>query len=172
VRALADGVHLSPDAVRARYPQRDDVPASAELPLADDAKKILAYASSEAEQRQHRNVSPHHLLLAILRVPECEAAVVLAEHGLEYDVASEAVRVMEELARVEQREPVELRESHHQMLAAIARAMTLPPTRERLVLALFDALAASGIHDARFHDADAFASALAEVIAARWPPSS
>ncbi|MBV8520149.1 MAG: hypothetical protein JO197_22335 [Acidobacteria bacterium] len=171
-RELWKGFRISADALRARYPAVvSDVPASAELPLEDDAKTILAYASHEAEERQDRNVSPHHLVLAILRVPECAAAIVLAEHGVEYEVVSEIVREVRVPAADAQFDPVELRASHHELLAAIARSMVFAPAREELVLAVFDALAASGIRNARFHDAAAFESALAELFAACWPPS-
>lgn len=81
--------HVEPEEILARYPggEVSPVASSAELPLSENAMKILTLAVEESERRDDSEVRPVHLLLAILRVPECRAAAVLANYGLEYDRA-------------------------------------------------------------------------------------
>ncbi|MDD5563416.1 MAG: ATP-dependent Clp protease ATP-binding subunit [Thermoanaerobaculaceae bacterium] len=59
-----------------------DVPAPGELPLADDARRILLLAAHEAEVLGQPAVGNEHLLLAILRLESNAAARALAAHGL------------------------------------------------------------------------------------------
>ena len=49
------------------------VSSSQELPLSEESKKILAYASHEAESMMHPYVGTEHLLIGILRVDPCVA---------------------------------------------------------------------------------------------------
>ena len=49
------------------------ISSTAELPLSEEAKKILAYASHEAESMLHAAVGSEHLLIGILRVEDCLA---------------------------------------------------------------------------------------------------
>jgi ATP-dependent Clp protease ATP-binding subunit ClpC len=81
------------EAIRRKYPplQSPAVSSSAELPLSEHAKKILDYALHEAEGRQSPEVGSQHLLLAILRVPECRAARELIEVGVTYHALAEAI---------------------------------------------------------------------------------
>ncbi len=44
------------------------ISSTAELPLSEESKKILAYASHEAESMLHATVGSEHLLIGILRV--------------------------------------------------------------------------------------------------------
>ena len=44
------------------------ISSTAELPLSEESKKILAYASHEAESMLHQTVGSEHLLIGILRV--------------------------------------------------------------------------------------------------------
>ncbi|HEY0157354.1 MAG TPA: Clp protease N-terminal domain-containing protein [Thermoanaerobaculia bacterium] len=80
-------------AIRGRFPAAEPpaVASSAELPLSEHALKVLEYALHEAEGRQAAAVGPHHLLLAMLRVPECRAARELAEAGVTYHALAEAI---------------------------------------------------------------------------------
>lgn len=80
-------------AIHGRYPavQPPAVSSSAELPLSEHALKVLEYALHEAEGRQAAAVGPQHLLLAMLRVPECRAARELAEAGVTYHALAEAI---------------------------------------------------------------------------------
>ena len=44
------------------------ISSTAELPLSEESKKILAYASHEAESMMHPYVGTEHLLIGLLRV--------------------------------------------------------------------------------------------------------
>src|SRR3982750_3676151 len=52
----------------------DRISSSAELPLSEESKKILAYAAHEAESMLHQYVGTEHLLIGILRVESSTAA--------------------------------------------------------------------------------------------------
>ncbi len=84
------------------------ISSTAELPLSEDSKRILAYASHEAETMLHANVGPGHLIIGILRVEGCAAARILAEHKFDIDTVREVVdavhREAEENARREKAE--------------------------------------------------------------------
>ncbi|MGH9379383.1 MAG: ATP-dependent Clp protease ATP-binding subunit [Thermoanaerobaculia bacterium] len=75
------------------------ISSTAELPLSEESKKILAYATHEAESMMHPSVGSEHLLIGILRVDECLAAETLVEAGLELPAIREEV-----LALARQRE--------------------------------------------------------------------
>ena len=61
---------------------RERIPQSAELHLAPETKKILAYANEESQRLQSRNIGTEHLLLGILREERSIAAEILYEHGV------------------------------------------------------------------------------------------
>jgi Clp amino terminal domain, pathogenicity island component/NTF2 fold immunity protein len=86
------GESLREDITR-RLTIRERVSTSHDLPLSEVCKRILVSAAEEAEKMNHRNVSPEHLLLGILREKTCMAAQVLAHYGLKVDA------VRQELAR-------------------------------------------------------------------------
>lgn len=67
------------------------ISSTAELPLSEESKKILAYATHEAESMMHPSVGSEHLLIGILRVEECLAAETLVEAGLELPAIREEV---------------------------------------------------------------------------------
>ncbi|HUP65722.1 MAG TPA: ATP-dependent Clp protease ATP-binding subunit [Thermoanaerobaculia bacterium] len=75
----------------------DRISSSAELPLSEEAKKILAYASHEAESMLHQYVGTEHLLVGILRVEASTAARILAAKGLNvYGVREETISILKE----------------------------------------------------------------------------
>ena len=47
------------------------ISSTAELPLSEESKKVLAYASHEAESMLHPSVGSEHLLIGLLRVESC-----------------------------------------------------------------------------------------------------
>lgn len=73
----------------------EPIPTTTELlPLSEESKKILAYTAHEAETMAHTSVGPEHLLIGILRVEECNAKRVLAEHGFDvYKVRKEVLAI-------------------------------------------------------------------------------
>jgi len=75
----------------------DRISSSAELPLSEEAKKILAYASHEAESMLHQYVGTEHLLIGILRVESSTAARILTAKGLNvYGVREETISILKE----------------------------------------------------------------------------
>ena len=73
------------------------ISSTAELPLSEESKKILAYAAHEAESMLHSTVGSEHLLIGILRVESCVAARILAQHRLDLGaVRDEVVAITKE----------------------------------------------------------------------------
>ena len=143
------GFNVSPERIRARYPTVEgQISDSAALPISEDVHTILAYALEESSARDEIEVTLSHLVLAILRVPACEAAKILAEHGVEYELVSEVLRLFKEQAarraRADARTPLVLQQSHYEFLDGLAASLKLHgerfETRQCLVLAIMDAL--------------------------------
>ncbi len=70
------------------------ISSTAELPLSEESKKILAYASHEAESMLHSAVGSEHLLIGILRVEGCLAARALVQSGIDLYTLREEVMSM------------------------------------------------------------------------------
>lgn len=58
------------------------ISTSIDLPLTNEAKRVLAHAGEEAERLAHRNIDTEHLFLGLLREPETFAARRIKERGL------------------------------------------------------------------------------------------
>lgn len=71
---------------------REARPVDVDLPLSEEALRALSWAAEEADQLGHRDISPAHLLLGLLRESRCPAAELLEEHGIRPE------RVREDLA--------------------------------------------------------------------------
>jgi ATP-dependent Clp protease ATP-binding subunit ClpC len=158
-------LNISPREIVSQYPAVvDRISSSAELPLSEESIQILGYAVQEAESRHDDYVTPCHLLLAILRIPECEAAVLLAKYEVEYEILSEIARPLmveaQRRAEIEERTPIILREAHYEMLDRIAAAMKLDgrrrENRQSLALAIVDAVADSSLAAETFSSIDHF----------------
>src|SRR5262244_3271735 len=73
------------------------ISSTAELPLSEESKKILAYASHEAESMMHPYVGTEHLLIGLLRVDGCVAGRLLAARGFNlYGVREETISLIKE----------------------------------------------------------------------------
>jgi len=70
------------------------ISSTAELPLSEEAKKILAYAAHEAESLLHPAVGSEHLLLGILRVEGCVSARLLGQYGMDLHAVREEVSTL------------------------------------------------------------------------------
>ena len=66
---------------------REKVSTSVDLPLSNDCKRILAYATEEADGLSHRLIGTEHLLLGLLREQNCFAANLLSERGVTLEAA-------------------------------------------------------------------------------------
>jgi len=68
-----------------------------DLPLSEESKKILAYASHEAESMMHPYVGTEHLLIGILRVDSCVAGRILTSRGMNlYGMREETIALIKE----------------------------------------------------------------------------
>jgi Clp amino terminal domain, pathogenicity island component len=95
VREILRHFQVRPDEIR-REIEGDRVfieriSSTAELPLSEESKKILAYASDEVEGLPHAHVGCAHLLIGILRVEGSMAMRVLAQHGFDVDTVREVL---------------------------------------------------------------------------------
>jgi hypothetical protein len=63
--------------VEAHIERRETISTSVEVPLSAECKRILNFASEEAQRLAHKHVGTEHLLLGILREEKCFAARIL-----------------------------------------------------------------------------------------------
>jgi ATP-dependent Clp protease ATP-binding subunit ClpC len=68
--------------VEAHAVAREPIPTSVDLPLSNECKRVLAYASEEAERLGHKHIGSEHLLLGLLREEKSFAAAMLDERGV------------------------------------------------------------------------------------------
>jgi len=61
-----------------------------EIPFSPQAKRLLQYTMSEADQLGHHRIRPEHLLLAVLAESVFPASAVLREAGLERQMLIES----------------------------------------------------------------------------------
>lgn len=66
---------------------REKVSTSVDLPLSNECKRILAYASEEADKLSHKFIGTGHLFLGVLREQDCFAAKLLNESGVTLEIA-------------------------------------------------------------------------------------
>ena len=80
------------------------VSSTADLPLSEETKKVLAYASHEAESMAHAAVGSEHLVIGLLKVDSSLAMRVLTEAGLDlYTVRDEVVAMAREKEAAQQK---------------------------------------------------------------------
>jgi ATP-dependent Clp protease ATP-binding subunit ClpC len=68
--------------IESRITIRERISTSIEVPLSAESKRILSYATDEADKLSTKHVGTEHLLLGILREEKCFAAEILMERGL------------------------------------------------------------------------------------------
>jgi len=68
--------------VEERIVLRERISQSAELHLAAETKRILAFANEESQQLQNRHIGPEHLLLGLVRQERSIASEILYQYGL------------------------------------------------------------------------------------------
>jgi Clp amino terminal domain, pathogenicity island component len=73
--------------VEARTVIRQKISTSVDLPLSNECKRILAYATEEADKFTHKFVGTGHLFLGVLREYDCFAAKLLRERGVALEMA-------------------------------------------------------------------------------------
>jgi len=104
------------------------ISSTAELPLSEESKKILAYTSHEAESMFHSAVGSEHLLIGILRVEGCLAMRILAQRGLHvYAVRAEVLTVAKEREASQPKKELPFLTEYGRDLTAIAAEGTFDP---------------------------------------------
>jgi ATP-dependent Clp protease ATP-binding subunit ClpC len=66
---------------------REKVATSVDLPLSHESKRILNYATKEADTLNEKNITTGHLLLGLLREKGCFAAELLLKRGITLESA-------------------------------------------------------------------------------------
>lgn len=104
------------------------VSSSQELPLSEESKKILAYASHEAESMMHPYVGTEHLLIGILRVDPCVASRILIGHGFNlYGVREETIALIKEREASKQKKELPFLAEYARDLTALAQQQVFDP---------------------------------------------
>lgn len=80
-----DSVGWIREQIQARQSGRTQVPTSVDIPLSDEAKRVLMHAAEEADRLSQRRISTRHLLLALLHPDSGLPARLLEEVGLRLD---------------------------------------------------------------------------------------
>ncbi|MEM7481833.1 MAG: ATP-dependent Clp protease ATP-binding subunit [Acidobacteriota bacterium] len=104
------------------------ISSTAELPLSEESKKILAYAAHESESMLHQAVGSEHLLIGILRVEGSLAMRILAQHGLDvYTVREEVLTIAKEQEATQQKKEMPFLAEYSRDLTALAAEGTFDP---------------------------------------------
>jgi ATP-dependent Clp protease ATP-binding subunit ClpC len=104
------------------------ISSTAELPLSEESKKILAYASHEAESMLHQSVGSEHLLIGLLRVEACVAMRILTQHGLDlYTVREEVLSIAREREASQQKKELPFIAEYGRDLTVLAAAGGFDP---------------------------------------------
>jgi ATP-dependent Clp protease ATP-binding subunit ClpC len=86
----------TPEAIRTEVEQhtiiREKVPTSVDLPLSNEAKRVLKYSADEAEQLSHKHIGTEHLLLGLLREEKSFAAKLLQDRGVHLEPIREQLK--------------------------------------------------------------------------------
>jgi ATP-dependent Clp protease ATP-binding subunit ClpC len=104
------------------------ISSTAELPLSEEAKKVLAYAAHEAESLLHPAVGSEHLLLGILRVEGCVAARLLGQYGMDlYGVREEVSTLVKDREQIKQSKDLPFLAEYGRDLTTLAAQGTFDP---------------------------------------------
>ncbi len=132
VMQLLGTFEIKPDEVRREIEGErifvERVSSTADLPLSEETKKVLAYASHEAETMSHSTVGSEHLLIGILKVEDCLAMRVLTQAGLDlYTVREEVVTMAREREAAQQKKELPFLTEYGRDLTALATQGAFDP---------------------------------------------
>ena len=132
VSELLDRFRIKPDELRKEIEGEkvfvERVSSTAELPLSEETKKILAYASHEAESMVHATVGSDHLLLGILRVESSFAMQTLDRAGIDlYAAREEVVAMARERESAQQRKELPFLTEYGRDLNSLAEQEAFDP---------------------------------------------
>ena len=125
-------LHVKPDEIRREIEGErvfvERISSTAELPLSEESKKVLAYAAHEAETMLHSAVGSEHLLLGILRVDGCLAMRILHQYGFDVDgVREEVLNINKEKEASQQKKELPFLSEYGRDLTALAIEGTFDP---------------------------------------------
>ena len=87
--------HLSMESIRkeieGRALYRDKVSTSVDIPLSPESKRVLGYASEEAERMLHNYIGTEHILLALLSDERAGALAIVRELGADPEALRSAL---------------------------------------------------------------------------------
>jgi ATP-dependent Clp protease ATP-binding subunit ClpC len=124
--------HLSMDSIRkeieGRALFRDKVSTSVDIPLSVESKRVLGFASEEAERMLHNYIGTEHILLGLMREEKSVAAGILADKGMRLAaVREDIVQLLNEKANVgKAKETPLLSEFSRDLTEAAARGVLDP----------------------------------------------
>ncbi len=90
--------------IEAAMPPAQKISTTVDLPLAESAKKVLAYAAEEAERLSHRHFGTRHLLLGLLRADKSLAQDILHQSGFSL-AETRAEMAAQKLTEADPRQP-------------------------------------------------------------------
>jgi ATP-dependent Clp protease ATP-binding subunit ClpC len=86
----------TPEAIRREIEQhttkREKDPTSVDLPLSNEAKRVLSFSAEEAEQLSHKHIGSEHLLLGLLQEKKGFAAKLLHDRGIQLEPVREELK--------------------------------------------------------------------------------
>ena len=127
------GIEKLRSAMESQMPQGSGrTSTSIDMPLTIEAKRALAYAAEESQNLGHKLIDTCHLVLGLLRVKACPAAVLLREHGLELDSYRKIARPRDPSTATAARERPVDRISEWEQKGASAAASSLQPAIDAL----------------------------------------
>jgi len=124
--------HLSMESIRkeieGRALYRDKVSTSVDIPLSAESKRVLGYASEEAERMLHNYIGTEHILLGLMREDKSVASGILGEKGMRLNsVREDIVALLNEKASVgKTKETPLLSEFSRDLTEAAARGLLDP----------------------------------------------
>jgi ATP-dependent Clp protease ATP-binding subunit ClpC len=114
--------------------KKDKISTSVEIPLSDEAKRVLIYAAEEAEKLFHNYIGTEHILLGMLRERKSLAAKILAEKGMKFSsVRENLVALLRDKVNEERKKDTPLLSEFSRDLTSLAIMGRLDPLigRER-----------------------------------------
>jgi hypothetical protein len=70
------------------------IPTSVDLPLSEEAKKVLQYAAEESDRLKDHHIGTEHFLLGLLREEKSSVARLLSKHGAELSTLRDKLKTL------------------------------------------------------------------------------
>ena len=132
VTELFQRLDVDPEAIRKEIEGErvfvERISSTAELPLSEESKKVLAYAAHEAESMLHSSVGSEHLLIGLLRVEGCVGMRTLTRCGMDlYNVREEVLTIAKEREASQQKKELPFLSEYARDLTYLATQGTFDP---------------------------------------------